>query len=97
MLSIFMWIVFGLLVGVIARTLMAQRHNSSLPMALLLGAGGGLLGGLISQFVFGYTLSLPDAYNNTFNGKFLLSLISAILGAIILSAAFQIVLNNREG
>lgn len=96
MLAIAMWIVFGLVVGVIAKTLMAQRHQSSLPLTILLGVGGAILGGIVSQFIFGSSLSMPNTLNETFNGSFILSLLFAVLGAIILSAIFQIVLNNRE-
>ena len=96
MLTVAIWIVFGLVVGLIAKALMAQRHKSSLPMTILLGVGGALLGGILSQFIFGFSLSLPHSLNETFNGSFILSLLFAVLGAIILSAIFQIVLNNKE-
>ncbi|MFH1304770.1 MAG: GlsB/YeaQ/YmgE family stress response membrane protein [Planctomycetota bacterium] len=49
--SIISWIICGLIVGLISRFLVPGRQSMSIPMTVLLGIGGALLGGfLYSQF-----------------------------------------------
>lgn len=90
------WIVFGLIVGFIARALMAKRHQSGLLMTIILGVGGALIGGFISRVIFGFGSPVPNSPESLVLPSFLMSLLFAILGAMILSAIFQITLNNRE-
>tara|TARA_R110002111_G_scaffold255157_1_gene321300 strand:+ start:96057 stop:96344 length:288 start_codon:yes stop_codon:yes gene_type:complete len=49
--SIISWIICGLIVGLISRFLVPGRQSMSIPMTVLLGIGGALLGGfLYAQF-----------------------------------------------
>jgi len=47
------WIVFGGIVGVIARFLVPGRQPMSLLMTILLGIAGSFVGGAISWLIFG--------------------------------------------
>lgn len=99
MWAVIIWVVFGLVVGLIAKALMAQRHKSNLVATILLGAGGGLLGGILSRLIFspnsGTTGGALDE-RGAMAGGFLIDLLFAVFGAIVLSAIYQIVLNNKE-
>lgn len=46
--SIIVWIVFGLVVGLIARALYPGSQPLSLPNTIALGIGGSIVGGLIA-------------------------------------------------
>ena len=96
MWAILVWVAFGLIVGLIGKALMAKRHKSNLLTTILLGIGGALLGGFASWIIFGYGAAVSYSKEDLMLPSFLLSLIFAVLGAMILSSVFQITLNNRE-
>jgi uncharacterized membrane protein YeaQ/YmgE (transglycosylase-associated protein family) len=52
-MGILLWIVFGLIAGSFARLVMPGPIAGGLPVALGLGVGGALLGGLIGTLVSG--------------------------------------------
>ena len=97
MWAILVWVVFGLVVGLIGKALMAKRHKSSLLTTVLLGIGGALLGGFFGRVIFGFGATMPNSAEDLVLPSFLMTLLFAILGAMILSSIFQITLNNREG
>jgi uncharacterized membrane protein YeaQ/YmgE (transglycosylase-associated protein family) len=68
------WIIFGLIVGVIARFLMPGSQSIGLIMTILLGVAGSFVGGYIASLVSGGDLSLaaPSGW------------IGAVLGALLL-------------
>ena len=47
------WILFGLIVGAIARLLVPGRQDIGILMTMLLGIVGSFLGGLLAYFIFG--------------------------------------------
>ena len=51
--SIISWIVFGLIVGLIARALYPGRQKMGLPATIALGITGSVVGGLIAWLVGG--------------------------------------------
>lgn len=51
--SIITWIIFGLVIGLIARALYPGRQPISLPNTIALGIGGSIVGGLIA-WALGY-------------------------------------------
>ena len=51
--SVISWILFGLIVGAIARFLMPGRQSMSWVMTILLGVAGSFAGGTISALLFG--------------------------------------------
>jgi uncharacterized membrane protein YeaQ/YmgE (transglycosylase-associated protein family) len=52
-MGIISWIVFGLIVGAVARFVMPGRQNMGLFMTILLGVVGSFAGGVVSAVIFG--------------------------------------------
>ena len=92
MFAIIGWIVFGLIAGVIAKALMPGKDPGGCIITMLLGVAGSLIGGFIARAVFGYGTSTGrgDASELTQPG-FLISLVLAVVGAIILLAIYRLI------
>lgn len=73
-MEIVSWMLFGLIVGIVANTIDPHPESGGLPGALLLGVSGSLLGGFIANMVFG----APT------NGISLYSFVIAITGSLTL-------------
>lgn len=73
-MGVISWIVFGLIVGAIARLLMPGRQSMGMMMTMLLGVVGSFVGGLIGSL---FTGGGEDGYMNPAGW------IMSILGAII--------------
>lgn len=71
MVGIIGWIVFGLVVGVIAKLLMPGKDPGGFIITVLLGIAGAVLGGLIGQMLGLYGPGDPAG--------FIMSLIGAVL------------------
>lgn len=83
-MSILMWILFGLVIGVVAKLLTPGREPSGFVVTTLLGIGGALLGGFI-----GRAIGLYPSYEST--GGFFMS----ILGAVILLGIYNLAVGRR--
>ncbi|MDI1433795.1 GlsB/YeaQ/YmgE family stress response membrane protein [Polyangium sorediatum] len=83
-MSILLWILFGLVVGVIAKLLTPGREPGGFIITVLLGIGGSLLGGFL-----GRALGIYTSYQST--GGFIMS----IIGAILLLAIYNIATSRR--
>lgn len=92
--TIISWIIFGLIVGLIARFLMASRHTGGMLTTILLGIGGAIVGGIIGRFIFGFGFRTGNSPEDFTLPSFLLNLLCAIVGAIALSAAYRIFLDK---
>ena len=57
--TIVTWLIFGAIVGVIARFLMPGRDPMSWAETILLGIVGSFVGGFLSQLVFAGNASFP--------------------------------------
>ncbi len=68
------WIVFGFVVGLIARALMPGAQPMGFVRTMLLGVGGSFIGGLIGFFIVGGSLIQSSGW------------IGSIIGAAILLA-----------
>jgi uncharacterized membrane protein YeaQ/YmgE (transglycosylase-associated protein family) len=79
MISVLGWIVFGLIVGVIAKLVMPGRDPGGIIITVLLGIAGALLGGFVGQ-AMGW-------YGPNDNAGFLMS----VVGAIVLLALYRVV------
>jgi uncharacterized membrane protein YeaQ/YmgE (transglycosylase-associated protein family) len=77
-MSIVLWILFGLVVGVIAKLLTPGREPGGFIVTILLGIAGALVGGFI-----GRALGIYPSYQSS--GGFFMS----ILGAVILLAGYH--------
>lgn len=72
MFGILSWIVFGLIVGVIAKLVMPGRDAGGLIVTILLGIAGALIGGFLGQTLGLYAPGQPAG------------VIMSILGAVVL-------------
>ena len=77
-MSIIGWIVFGLIVGVVAKFLMPGRDPGGFVITAVLGIVGAVLGGLIGRAIGWYGEGDPIGF------------VMAVIGAIILLAAYRL-------
>lgn len=82
-MGILSWIVFGLVVGIIAKLLMPGRDPGGFVITILLGVAGALLGGFIGR-AMGF-------YGPNEGAGWLIS----ILGAIVLLALYRMFVRRR--
>ena len=80
-MGIFLWIVFGLIAGTIAKLIMPGRDPGGLLLTILLGVGGAMLGGMIGT---------ANGYGNVV-GFDVRSFGLAIAGALILLFAYRLI------
>ena len=73
-MAILGWIVFGFVIGVIARFIMPGRQSMGLIMTTLLGVAGSFLGGWLGTLVQGgpMDISQPSGWIGSIIGAFLL-------------------------
>ena len=92
MVAIIGWIVFGLIAGLIAKAIMPGKDPGGCIITILLGIAGSLIGGFIGHYVFGYgtPMGRGDISDLTKPG-FLMSLVLAVVGAIILLAIYRLI------
>ena len=90
MIAIIGWIVFGLIAGLIAKAIMPGRDPGGAIITILLGIVGSVIGGFIGQALFGYGRATNDVNDLTRPG-FLMSLVLAVIGAIILLAIYRLI------
>jgi uncharacterized membrane protein YeaQ/YmgE (transglycosylase-associated protein family) len=88
--SIFSWIVCGLVVGLIARFLVSGRQALSLPMTVVLGIAGALVGGFLYSLVRGASVAPFSLASHNWYGW-----IVAILGATLLLWIYPYVYPRR--
>ena len=84
-MAILSWIVFGLVVGVIAKLLMPGKDPGGFIVTMLLGIAGSLIGGFIGRAITG---SSPGQSAGA-------GYIMSILGAIILLAIYRMMVRRR--
>ena len=78
------WIVFGLIVGVIAKLLMPGRDPGGFIITILLGIAGAMLGGFIGRAIGFYGPNQSAGY------------IVSILGAVLLLAIYRAIGGHRR-
>ena len=82
-MGILTWILFGLVVGVIAKLLMPGRDPGGFIVTILLGIAGALLGGFIGQAMGFYGPNDSAGW------------IVSIVGAILLLALYRMMARRR--
>jgi len=82
-MAILSWIVFGLVIGIIAKLLMPGKDPGGFIVTMLLGIAGALVGGFIGR-AMGF-------YGQNQGAGWLMS----ILGAIILLALYRMLVRRR--
>ncbi|MBN1209807.1 MAG: GlsB/YeaQ/YmgE family stress response membrane protein [Myxococcaceae bacterium] len=80
------WIVFGLVVGVIARFIMPGQQNMGLIRTTLLGVGGSFVGGFLAALIRGGNWRTPSPAG----------FLGAILGAVVLLAIAETLFSKRR-
>jgi uncharacterized membrane protein YeaQ/YmgE (transglycosylase-associated protein family) len=83
MFGIVGWIVFGLIVGVIAKLLMPGRDPGGMIITILLGIAGAVLGGFIGQAIGLYGPEDPAGF------------FMSLLGAIALLFLYRMIVRRR--
>ena len=82
-MGILAWILFGLVVGIIAKLLMPGRDPGGFIVTILLGIAGALLGGFLGQAM--------GLYGANESAGWLVS----ILGAILLLVLYRVMVRRR--
>lgn len=82
-MGILTWILFGLVVGIIAKLLMPGRDPGGFIITILLGIAGALLGGFIGRAMGFYGENDAAGW------------IVSILGAILLLAIYRMMVRRR--
>ncbi len=68
--AIITWVIVGLIAGALARLALPGRDPMSIPMTILLGMGGALIGGFIGRLLF--------------DEEYTAGIIMSVIGAIII-------------
>jgi uncharacterized membrane protein YeaQ/YmgE (transglycosylase-associated protein family) len=82
-MAILSWIVFGLVIGIIAKLLMPGKDPGGFIVTILLGVAGALVGGFIGRATGLYTAGQSAGY------------LMSIVGAIILLALYRMMVRRR--
>ncbi len=82
MLWILGWIIFGLIAGIIAKAIMPGRDPGGAIVTILLGIAGSVVGGFVGDALF---------YRGDTGPGRIMSLVFAVIGAIILLAAYRLI------
>ena len=82
-MSILLWIIFGLIVGAVAKLIMPGRDPGGIIITILLGIVGALLGGWLGQALGMYRPGEPAGF------------IMAVVGAIILLGLYRLFIGRR--
>ncbi len=82
-MAILSWIVFGLVIGIIAKLLMPGKDPGGFIITILLGIAGALIGGFIGRAMGLYSAGQSAGW------------ILSVLGAIILLALYRMLVRSR--
>jgi uncharacterized membrane protein YeaQ/YmgE (transglycosylase-associated protein family) len=78
-MSFLIWIIFGAVVGVVAKLLMPGRDPGGFFMTIILGIAGALLGGFLGRALGLYREGDPVGF------------VTALVGAMILLVAYRMI------
>ena len=78
-MGILSWIVFGLVVGIIAKVLMPGKDPGGMIVTILLGIAGALLGGFIGRAMGFYGPDQPAGWLMSIGGSILLLLLYRLM------------------
>ena len=83
-MDILLWIVFGLVVGIVAKFIMPGRDPGGIVLTIILGIVGAMLGGWVGRVLGLYREGDAAGF------------IMAVVGAIIVLALYRLVLPGRS-
>lgn len=78
------WIVFGLVVGVVAKFLMPGRDPGGFIVTILIGIAGALIGGFLGRLLGMYQENDPVGF------------VMAVVGAIVLLLLYRMAVGRRS-
>jgi len=84
MFSVIGWIVFGLIVGAIAKLLMPGRDPGGFIVTMLLGIAGALVGGFLGRAAGWYGPNDPAGF------------LMSLLGAVVLLVIYRAIVGRRS-
>lgn len=82
MFGVIGWIIFGLIVGILAKLLMPGRDPGGMIVTILLGVAGSLLGGWVGRMLGMYGPGHPAGF------------LMSIVGAIVILAIYRVVVRR---
>jgi uncharacterized membrane protein YeaQ/YmgE (transglycosylase-associated protein family) len=88
-MGIIAYIILGLIAGLIAKAIMPGKDPGGLIITTLLGIVGSIIGGFIGSALLGY--GRVDSVGDMSRPGFLMSLILAVVGAIIVLAVYRLI------
>jgi uncharacterized membrane protein YeaQ/YmgE (transglycosylase-associated protein family) len=83
-MDILLWIVFGLVVGIVAKLIMPGRDPGGVIVTIVLGIGGAMLGGWLGRVLGLYREGEAAGF------------IMAVVGAIVVLGIYRLVLSGRS-
>ena len=83
-MDILLWIVFGLIVGIVAKLIMPGNDPGGIFLTIILGVVGAMLGGWIGRVMGLYREGEPAGF------------IMAVVGAVIILGLYRLVMPNRR-
>ncbi len=83
-MDILLWIIFGLVVGIVAKFLMPGHDPGGIILTIVLGIVGALLGGWLGRAIGLYQPNEPAGF------------IMAVVGAIVVLGIYRLVLPGRS-
>jgi len=90
-MGIIAWIVFGFIVGLIARAIVPGRQGMGLVMTTLLGIAGSLIGGLIASALWGHGASAGWFQPSGFIGSIVGAIILLVIGGMVMGPRRRVV------
>ena len=93
-MAIIGWIIFGLIVGIIAKAIMPGKDPGGTIVTILLGIVGSVIGGFIGRYFF-YGRAADSGNIN--QPGFFMSLVLGVIGAIILLAVYRLLTRRSLG
>ncbi len=96
MLAILGWIILGLIAGLIAKAIMPGRDPGGTMVTILIGIVGAVIGGFLGRALLGYDGAVAGDGGLNEPG-FLMSLVLAVVGALILLAIYRMVKGRGTG
>lgn len=83
------YIILGLIAGLIAKAIMPGKDPGGLIITTLLGIVGSIIGGFLGSALLGY--GRADSAGDLTRPGFLMSLVLAVVGAIIVLAVYRLI------
>jgi uncharacterized membrane protein YeaQ/YmgE (transglycosylase-associated protein family) len=83
-MDILLWIVFGLIVGIVAKFVMPGRDPGGMIVTIVLGIVGAMLGGWIGRALGMYQAGQPVGF------------IMAVIGAVVILAIYRLGFSGRH-